>query len=227
MSNLSNFLNNTNSMSGYKNKIINGCFRVKQRDDSNTSHHYLDRFRWRANSFTGGTTTQAQGTSVLSSNEYVNTIVGYFDSHTANCYISHKIENVETLNNKFVTMSFWIKPSVQTYVNTQIYQHFGNILPRSEDVSNVSSQKLVSANVWTKIKFTCFLGSISGKILSTNNTDSIIIQLGISSDGSTGPMPDSSSVEFAQLQLEEGTHASDFEQRPIQLEEELCFRYYD
>jgi hypothetical protein len=88
---------------------------------------------------------------------------------------------------------------------------------------------------WTKFTLTFDVPSLSGKVLGSNGDDSIAVAfLSYKQDntiyndtlGAVGSWSTSAYLDVAQVQLEEGTVASQFEYRPTTIEMHLCQRYY-
>ncbi len=210
----------------FKNKIINGCFRINQREDTNTDAYYLDRWRWRSVGQTGGTITQEHTSNYLPSGDFVNTLTATINNQTNYTHATQAIESVITLAGQDVVFSVWIKPSEDLYAQLHLYQYFGALAPTSTSVYYGDTPELISGNQWTKLVFKTTFASLEGKDISSDNTDQIITQIAFGQNSSMNlPAPDCT-VEIANVQLEEGINDTEFEIRPITIEEELCYRYY-
>ena len=72
---------------------------------------------------------------------------------------------------------------------------------------------------WTKYTYTATIPSISGKTFGTNENDSLDIYFFL-------PINTTFTFDVAQIQLEAGSVATPFEQRPFGMELALCQRYY-
>lgn len=222
MSYLSDFKSKS-YLSGFKNKIINGCFRVCQREDPTVAEYYLDRWKWRTLSLSGGTINQAQTSSFLDSGEFVNTLTATLTNYTGLTYLAHYVENVKTLSGKDFTLSGWFKPSQNIYVTARINQYFGTGSTDS-GVPYEGTTTYCPAGQWTKVKISDNFASVENKDILADNM--LIIEMLMSGDvGNTTPVPDCT-IEIANMQLEEGLKDTEFENRFLSIEQELCFRYY-
>ena len=87
----------------------------------------------------------------------------------------------------------------------------------SGDVS-AANQTLSLTTTWQKFTKTFTLDSISGKTLVAGNY--LDLQFGSVATSTF-------TIDIAQVQVESGSIATPFEQRPIQVEEAMCQRYYE
>jgi len=154
--------------------------------------------------------------------------------------------NWGTANAKTITVSFWVKTSV-----TGTYSLFivnGDPAPAVSNVY-VTTFNVTAANVWQYVTFT-IPGPVTG---NWNKIDSRGLFVGIALGGGSQAITSnlnvwqatttdnnfmsSTSVQFVNssvnstfqitgMQLEEGSYATPFEQRPIGTELALCQRYY-
>jgi len=231
MPNLTTLLN-TNF--GTKNKIINGNFDIWQRGTSfsipSTPGLTYTADRWAAGfDGTGATRTISQEPFTLGQTDVPNeptnflrwsqTVAGTGATYNT---LAQRIENVRTCANKTITVSFYAKAAASTTVSVDAIQFFGTGGTPSPSVGATGSTITVSTT-WQKYIVTFSIPSISGKTLGTANTPygDHFLQLNFNL-----PINSTFTFDLAQVQLEEGFQATQFEQRPIAAELSLCQRYY-
>ena len=220
---LSNYANlTTTPISGFRNAIINGDFRIWQRGSSfasGTSEQYTaDRFR--VNRGTGTYSVSRQAFPLG------NAITGYESEYFHRMNISvagdlgvgQKIEDVRTFAGQTISVSFWAKTaSASTLQQVLFIQDFGTG-GSSAVVSTVANLSAIATSTsWTRYTGTLTLPSISGKTIGTNH--SLYLRIDIS-ETFTGDF------DIWGVQVEKGSIATPFEQRPIGTELALCQRYY-
>lgn len=212
------------SVIGRKNYIINGNFDIWQRGTSltgqTTSNFLADR--WEAIP-SGATYSYQQGTFTVGQTDVPNnpkyfanyTITGADDAFR----FQQAIEDVNTLAGETITISFWAKYTTNAPTNflTVVSQNFGSGGSTEVSTTFASGQTLTTS--WQKFTVTGTLPSISGKTVGTSsyvhikpfyNTNNEIFD-----------------VQIAQVQVEKGSVATDFEVRPIAEELSLCQRYFE
>lgn len=204
-----------------KNHVINGNFDIWQRgaDFSPSTGHTADR--WKSNA-SGGTMNVTQQSFALGQTD-VPGEPRYFirmDATVAddNMGFIHKIEGVRTLAGKQVTLSFWAKSDAARSINISLRQHFGSGGSPSPDTSVGDSVAVTTS--WQKFTYTPTLPSLSGKTIGTDGNDRLDILL-------VNGANETFTLDIAQVQLEEGPVATDFEQRTIGEEWALCLRYFE
>jgi hypothetical protein len=212
---------NASSVSGInrKNYLINGNFDIWQRGTSVTGGYGADR--WRLD-LSGATGTFAQGTFTVGQTDVPNnpkfygdiTITGADD----NARIEQKVEDVNTLAGETITISFWAKYTTNAPTNfvVQIAQVFGSGGSSTVNTTFATGQTLTTS--WQKFTATGTVPSISGKTVGGGSSLTI------------RPLHNSNNETFdyqiAQVQVEKGSVATDFEVRHIGEELHLCQRYY-
>ena len=201
----------TRSNYGFKNHIINGGFDVWQRGTSFTGAGFTaDRWLLTA-------PVNSQRIS-LSTAETDLTGAAYALRYNAGTYVSYKIEDVRTLAGKKATLSFWSRSGAsKTLHNLFIRQYFGTGGSGLVDTpfSPITFNNTTGLNKHT---FTVTLPTIAGKTIGSDNTHYIEIFFESQNDGIY--------TDITRVQLEEGSVATPFEQRPYGLELSLCQRYY-
>lgn len=216
--NTTNIGNGTTSFNGFggigfKNYIINGSFDVWQRGvaDAVSPNGYVSADRWQLSS-SNSTYKYAESTE---KGKYLNIV--YNSASIAG--LLQRIEDVRTLNGKTVTLSFDVVTSGGTAViSPSWYQVFGS--GGSTIVSSNLSELSTSSTSWERRSVTFTLPSTNGK---TIGSDSFLqVRLDVMTTSTNGM-----NVYFDNIQLEEGSVATPFEQRPVELELSLCQRYYE
>ena len=232
----------TSNLTGFKNYIINGNFDIWQRGASQTSAGYGSDDRWNNEHYIS-TKTHSQVSCTDTERELFN--ASYF-SRTVTTYVSgtnsyvkkiQSIENITRLAGKTVTISFWAKADSNKKMNVQVVDVYGSGgTPTASYASSIVNFGNVDLTpTWTKYKLTATLPSLVGKTLGTDGVHTSFFRLDFGfTFGSDRhevtlfgmPVGQSGTFDIAQVQLEEGTIATPFEQRPIGLELSLCQRYY-
>ena len=233
------WMSNTSS---FKNKIMNGNFDIWQRGTtvSTVSHQYLAD-RW--DSYAGGTSVaRAYSKSVFTpgqtavpgepSNYATINITNGGDATNGNVQLLQHIENVRTIAGKKVTLSFWAKATSALKLGVAYTQGFGSGGSPSVDVSASTGVVTLSTN-WTKYVQTFTLPSISGKTVGTDGEQTSFTKIQFFMSAGTALVAIAPTVgvqtgtfDIAQVQLELGDTATDFESRPYQVELALCQRYF-
>ena len=200
-----------------KNYLINGNFSVWQRGTSfsNTTDSLFTADRWRLrNRDDSATMTFTQGvfgtgqTDVEGNPEYYAS-VGNID---ANAYIHTRLEGVQRLTGKTLTISFWARltagdPSLKVSCQQNMGGGGGTSLADTFGTFTLTSS-------WAKYTSTVTLHTLSG---SYGTSPYFMLYIG---------QGNSLSFDIAQIQLEEGSVATPFEYRPIAEELALCYRYF-
>ena len=223
---------------GFKNYIINGNFDVWQRGITQTSTGYDSDDRW-SNSNVGSTKTHSlvmctdTERALFNANNYSRTVVTSVAGASNYCIKIQRVEDVNKLAGKTVTLSFWAKANSNKNIALELGQSFGTGGSPSVDVVGVGSQLISLTSTWQKKKITITLPSIVGKTLGTDGlqTTSTYVAFwfdaGSSFNSRTSNLgQQSGTFDIAQVQLEEGSVATPFEQRPYGLELSLCQRYF-
>jgi hypothetical protein len=236
------FLGGYGDLSGsglmFRNKLINGGFDIWQRGTSQTSSGYGSDDRW-ANSNTGSTKTHSRqafavGQTFVPNNPtaHSRTIVTSVAGASNFCLKNQAIENVATLSGQTATLSFWAKADSTKNIAVEFTQQFGTGGSPSATVTGIGVTTCVLTNAWTLYTVTASIPSISGKVLGTNNDSSLVVTFwfdaGSSFNSRTNSLgQQSGTFDIANVQLEAGSVATPFEQRPIGTELALCQRYYE
>jgi hypothetical protein len=225
------------------NKILNGDFFINQRAfTSNTANlsYNFDRFLQLVAG--GGTTTVTpqvfspgtapvvgyEGTNFLQSITATQSAAGDYG------YISQRIEDVRTMANQSVVVSFWAKANTGTpKVGIQLVQNFGSGGAPSAEVSTpISAITLTTA--WARYEVTITCPSIAGKTIGTTaNTSYLALNLWQSAGATFATQASAIGIQNFTLslwgiQVEAGTAATGFLTATGTYEGELssCLRYF-
>lgn len=221
----------------HRNKIINGNFDIWQRGTSQTTSGYGSDDRWK-NSNSGTTKTHSQQAFVVGQTDvpgepafFSRTEVTSVAGAANFCAKQQWIEGVRTLAGKSVTVSFYAKADAAKNIAIEFAQNFGTGGTPSASVTAIGSQLIALTATWQKFTKTISIPSISGKTLGTNGDDNLplVFWFDAGTDFNTRSASlgqQSGTFDIAQVQIEEGSIATPFEQRPIGYELTLCRRYY-
>ena len=217
---------------GRKNLIINGGFDIWQRatdSGSNTTDGYLSADRWKHAS-SGATKQVTRQTFALGQTDVPGNPRYYLryavTTSNNNVAIRQCIEDVTRTAGRELTLSFWVKGTNcgGGEFDLQFRQDFGSGGSPSSVVDTGHFSYSVN-NQWTRKTFTFTPPSSALKTLGTDiNSSFYKIELfrQPNGDNSTGAF----TLDFANVQLEYGSHATEFEQRSLGEELALCQRYY-
>lgn len=214
---------------GRKNGFMNGNFDIWQRNTTftfaATSGYTADR--WIASSGTGGspsvTATRQVHTigqsGVPSEPSFYLQLQQTALASGVNPTLEQRIENVRTFAGKTVTVSYyaWVGSGTLS-VTPSLAQAFGTGGSPSGSVTLNSSAVTVTTTP-TKYAFTLTLGSLSGKTIGTNINDYLSFFFAF-------PVNTTFTFNISQVQIEEGSIATQFERRTAQEELAMCQRYY-
>lgn len=219
--------------SSMKNKVINGDFSVWQRGTSHTSSGY-GADRW-INGIVGSTCTMSQqnfapggaagipGSPPWFMRMNVSSVAGA-DNYAV---LSHRIEYVQTLSNRQVTVSFYAKANANKTIAVDFVQHFGTGGSAAVDTP---LGKVNIGNTWQRYTFATTVPSIVGKTIGTEpHYLNLHIWMDAGSDfnfRSSTLGHQSGTFDFYGIQVEEGAVATPFEELHPGLTLSLCQRYY-
>jgi hypothetical protein len=210
---------------GRKNLIINGGFDVWQRGGSFTGSVYrYTADRWLYGGIATNTVLKKAHVSgatfpdgTPTSKYYARlSIIAAGDNK-----FSTRLEDVRNFHSKTVTLSCWLRSSVNTNIErVYLIQDFGSGgTPSADVITQGADNTSLQADVWKKVTFTADLPSIVGKTLGTNDNSFLEVRVDPNS-AYTG------NFDIAQVQLELGSVATPFEHRSYGEELALCQRYY-
>ena len=210
---------------GFRNAIINGDFRIWQRGSSFTPATGGGTYtadRW-AMTFAGGTPTNSVARTAFTPGiastlgveaEYFHKSTITSVGTTTRYSVEQRIEDVKTFAGQTVTSSFWAKADSNRTLRVYLLQNFGTG-GSTGVVVGFSDFNLTTS--WQKFTFSTLVPSISGKTIGTNSNLNVRFDQAVAAG---------SVLDLWGVQLEEGSIATPFEQRPIGTELALCQRYY-
>lgn len=219
-----------NGLNAYRNRVINGGFRVQQRGSSalsitSSGQYYIDQW---ANRYDGTSVsisvqplafTLGQTAVPGEPSNYAELTCSLAPSgQTFNEY-TQRIESVRNFAGQTATLSFYAKASAAATLGCLLRQNFGTGGSPSAAV-NSTNQNNTLTTAWQKFTYTVTLASISGKTLGSNADDNLEVVFGL-------PLNAAFTIDIANVQLEAGSTATDFEVRPIAQELALCLRYFE
>lgn len=224
-------------MASFKNKIINGDFDIWQRGATlpmAEGVRYLAD-RWYGTS--GGSQMSMSRQNFVSGQAdvpdgprfYIRSVVNSVAGFNNIVALSQKIEGVATFAGKTITLSFWMRADAARPVGIEFSQAFGS--GGSPTVTGIGAQKVMTqpGSAWSKVVCTIDIPSIAGKTLVGSGTLALNLWLdaGSNYDARTGGVgQQSGTVDISHVQVEEGSTATAFEQRPLAIEVTLCQRYF-
>lgn len=225
--------------SGFKNYIINGNFDIWQRGTIQTTSGYDSDDRWNNNSL-GSTKTHSKVActnteiALFNASNFSRTVVTSVAGTSNSVTKRQGIEDVTKLAGKTVTVSFWAKADTTKNIWVEFKQLFGTGGSPSTTVVGLCGQAIPLTSTWQKKTITITLPSIIGKTLGTDGVHTTATELQFWFDVGSGNIvriptgiQQSGTFDIAQVQLEEGSVATPFENRPYGLELSLCQRYYE
>lgn len=229
---------NVSPFSGFKNYIINGNFDVWQYGTSQTANNYGSDDRWN-NANLGSTKTHSRVTctdterALFNANYFSRTVVSSVVGASNYTLKIQRIEDVTRLAGKTITLSFWAKADSNKNIAIEFRQSFGTGGTPSSETVGIWSQLVGLTTTWQKKIITITLPSVIGKTVGTDGVHTSYTTLNIWFDSGSNYNGLSSSLgqqsgtfDIAQVQLEEGSVATPFENRPYGLELSLCQRYF-
>ncbi len=238
ITNINNSLSDiTNQSHSFRNKIIDGRFDFWYEGTSQTFSGYGSDTMWQ-NNHSGSTKTHSQQSLVAGvdlpaidcpsakyfSRTTVTSVAGVSNSVTK----LHKIEGVNTLSGKIVTISFYAKADAVKPLGVSMAQDFGS---GGSSPVYIAGQLVSLSSGWARYSLQFQLPSMSGKTIGTNSSLKIFFWF---DGGSTiagtynisSMVQQSGTFDIACVQLEEGTVATPFEELPIEVNQMRVNRYF-
>ena len=219
-----------------KNAILNGDFRINQRNfTSATTDGSFGFDRWNLNQ-DGGTTYSAQtftaGAAPVAGYEGTNYARLVTSGHSASinyAWLQQKIESVRTYAGQTVTVSFWAQAGSGTpKIAVELDQQFGS--GGSARVTTYAGQVTLSTS-WARYSVTVAVPSISGKTIGTS--DFLGLELWVSAGSNYNSRTGSLGIQNGTfniwgVQVEAGSVATAFQTATGTIQGELaaCQRYY-
>lgn len=229
---------NSGPVAGFKNLIINGNFDIWQRENSVTGTNNYGADRWKQER-TGSTCTYSKQTFTVGQTDVPNgpTYFARFAVTSSagagnRVVVTQSIENILLTAGQTVTLSFWAKADSAKPISIEGVQGMGTGGTPSANVNPAWVQKVTLSTSWQKYTITKTFPSVSGKTLGTDGihttASGIVIwfDAGSSFNARTDTLgQQSGTFDIAQVQMEIGSVATNFEMRPISTEMDMCSRY--
>lgn len=224
-----------------KNLVINGNFDVWQRGTSFTTTSVYNADRWI--NFAGGTTsptitvsrqafTQGQADVPNNPRYYLRSVVTAGSGTTEVAQMNTRVENARLVSGKTVTMSFWAKADASKNIAVEFRRHYGYTGSPSTETTKISVTTCALTASWKKFVITTKFPSDADKTYSTAEDHFwgpiFWFTSGSSyNDRNNSLGSQSGTFDIAQVQIEYGDKATDFENRTFAEELKLCQRYYE
>ena len=226
---------------GGKNLLINGDFGLWQRGTTFTTNASTGiRFcadRWTVNAGAGAEITIASNALAASDVDNVQSLtkaLPKFTFTTSNdvghyALLEQRIESVHSLAGKNAVVSFrvFLPAGVSRYIAVELAQHFQS----ATTLVGIGPKKYLVNPGWNTIVHPVSVPSTAGKATAFRNFLDVAIWFSGGSNWNSrtdnlGPQP-SGEIYLADMQIEEGTNRTAFENRHPAIELELCQRYYE
>lgn len=227
---------NVGFLGAYRNKIINGDFDIWQRGLSQTASGYGSDDRW-VNSNSGTTKTHSRQsftagqTDVPGNPRYFSRTTVTSVTGAANFSVKQqRIDNVISLSNKKITLTFYAKSNAARNIAVEIYQSYG-IGGSTPDSYPQGLFALTTS--WKKFTIVFNVPTVSGKTI----TDGSYTEINFWFDAGTNFASRASNLgqqsgtfDIAHVSVVEGDarlETDPFSPRHLQQELALCQRYYE
>ena len=212
----------TTPISGFRNAIINGGFDIWQRGTSFTANNIYTADRWwHVNDSVGATSVDrfAADSSLIPGCEYFLRMVR--TSGTNRWVIGTNLETstVKKFKGKTVILSYWLRKGSSLTADTSVALKTTSAEARFNSTVDSSTATITAAQLSTST-FTRFTQILT---IPSNST---ALGLAVEFEAKSQAGSSNAFLDIAMVQLEEGTIATPFEQRPIGIELALCQRYY-
>jgi len=221
-----------------KNRIVNGNFDIWQRGTSQTSSGYGSDDRW-LNQNGGSTKTHSRQTFAPGQTDvpgepryFARTVVSSVAGAGNYVLKAQRIESVRTLAGQNAVLSFWAKADISRDIAVEFVQSFGTGGAPSANVTGIGVTTITLTASWQKFTVAVSIPSISGKTLGTTNDGFLQVytwlDAGSDYNARTNSLgQQSGTFDIAQVQLEPGSVATEFEYRSEAEELALCQRYFE
>lgn len=227
---------NSGQFGGYRNRIINGQFRIAERANGGSSNGYVFD-RWRLALQGSGATVSQQATAL--GNEgvqgnpktFCRTVVTSVANAANFVRLTHNIESVRSFTDETITLSFFARATGITQISTEFSQNFGTGGSPSASVSfGVTKHNLTTA--WTRYTVTVAVPNIGARTLGTNGDDSLQLNIWLDAGSNFNTQTStlgqaSKTVDITSVQVERGSLATNYEERTDAEEATLCLRFFE
>ena len=221
------------------NYIVDGAFDFWYEGTSQTNSGYGSDTMW-LNSNTGSTKTHSRQSFALGAMfpdmtpcpEYFSrTIVSTVAGVSNNVIKIQNVEDVATLAGKKATISFYAKTDAIRNISVELVQRFGTGGSPSANVTNIGMRKIPITTVWAKYTVTADIPAITGKVVGSNNDDTLSLYIWFDAGSNLNARTDSlgqqsGTFDLALVKLEEGEVATPYV-RDVGYELQRVQRYYE
>jgi hypothetical protein len=201
---------------GFKNRIINGDFRIWQRGTSFSSvasgQYTADR--WQLSYRTAGVTIAQVNNTTYYAARLTNT-----DGSVQSFDFEQRIEDTSQFSNTTYTLSFYAKASTSVSLGVNIYANYGT---GGSSQDTVYSNSVALTTTRTKYTITLPFPDMSAKTIAAVGSGGSYVRTLFS----IASLPASAWYEVDSVQVEPGSVATSFDFRPQGIEEMLCQRFY-
>ena len=206
------------------NYIINGAFDIWQRGtgfEPTTDTFTADRWEYRGNRTTASVDRVAFGVAEIEANGFGDAeayLEIQVDASGTFFALSNLVEDVRTLANQTVTMSFWAKASSATTLSADLRQVFGS---GGSSLVELTAQSYSVTTSWQRFSLTFSMPSISGKTIGSGSYLEVRPIRQVNATAYT--------IDIWGVQLEAGSIATPFKRNANSTQGELaaCQRYYE
>jgi hypothetical protein len=212
---------------GFKNRIINGDFRIDQRNNgalkNNSSPNTalattFGADRWLVSEQNTGTGFSQRASDGTGADKYYLSISR--PSGINALIIAQRIEAINSydLAGKTVTLSFRAA-ILGGYTSLSWKASYANTTDSFGSFSSPTKTQIATGNVTVGSSFNSYSATFTVPSAATTGIEISFYNTNISIDATT--------LRLSSVQLELGSSATPFEQRPISMEFDLCRRYYE
>lgn len=210
-----------NNPTGFRNKLINGGFDIWQRGNQTSPAEWSGADRWLTRNVanTGGTSSYGKHTN-LDGSSYIR--VENLGATSKSNYLVQRIEGLDFVGEFTVSIDRGDITGILTNFQILINRNYGTGgTPTAQDAIVTATEFVYNATT-DKYEYTFTIPDLTGKTLGTN-ANSAYIEFWVNWIWTSEDF----TMQINSIQLEEGSVATPFEQRPIGLELSLCQRYYE
>lgn len=220
-------------LSGYRNRITNGDFSINQRVFTSLTSYTWGFDRWYHSHAGSGTTTWSAMTATPGelpegAKFYSRVVTASHALPGDYGGIAQKVEGARTFSGKTVTLSFYARANGAMKVGAEIVQNMGS----GGSASIFTFLGLITTTTyWARYSVTATVPPLpsSGVTMGADSRSTLLLYTSAGSDmfGRVGPVgAQNGTVDLWGFQIEEGSVATPFEQRPYAEELRECMRFF-
>jgi hypothetical protein len=219
------------------NYIINGAFDINQRNFTSTTAFGYGFDRWLYNTGPTGTATFSAQTFPVGAyanpsfpaTNYQRAVISGQSAANDVAQLTQLVEDVRTLSNKTITISFWARAaSGNPSIAVEVQDRFGT--GGSSSVNTFFGKQVISTS-WNRYSFTATMPNLSGKTIGANSLSDVRLWLSAGTDfnartNSLGIQ--NNTFDIWGVQVEEGAAPTEFRRNAPSIQGELaaCQRYF-